>query len=125
MIIKLNAAQKLPAVCAGLKCVYTTQPAIQLSGRNVLNIHSMIKRATSSTVHTAALLWRSDVINVLAGQLKRRLAGLIRIVHATGCVQRVVKYKHRVTCQSVIMPYTQRKHKDAWKTQILLEFRAS
>jgi len=37
-----------------------------------------------STVHTAALLWRNDVTNVLAGLLKRHLAGLICIVHPTG-----------------------------------------
>jgi len=45
-----------------------------------------IKRATSSTVHTAALL-RVNLMtsSILAGPLKRRLAGLICIVHPTGC----------------------------------------
>jgi len=72
--------------------VYTMQPVlqpvVQSAGRNVLNIHS-IKRVTSSTVRTAALLWRNDVMSVLAGPLKRCLAGLICIVHptnrTTGC----------------------------------------
>jgi len=57
---------------------------VKTAGRNVLNIHS-IKRVTSSTVHTTALLCRSGVINVLAGPLKRRLAWLICIVYPTGC----------------------------------------
>ena len=70
----------------------------QPAGRNVVNIHS-IKRATSSTVHTAALLRRNDVINVLAGPFKRRLARLICIVHPTGCT--IVKCKHRVRLQGV------------------------
>jgi len=80
-------------------CNYiVVQPVVQPAGRNVLNTHS-IKHVTS-TVHTAALQWRNNVItkllnildylialviSVRAGPLKRRLAGLICIVHPTGC----------------------------------------
>ena len=68
------------------ECVYTLQQVVQPTEWNVVNIH-LIKRATSSTVHTAALRWRSDVVLVVvrSAYLTRRLAGLICIVHPNGC----------------------------------------
>jgi len=66
----------------------------------------LIKRITSYCSHSRlAARQPNDVISVLDRPLKRRLAGLICIVHPTGCtatavvqpvVQLAVKCKHRV-----------------------------
>jgi len=79
-----------------LKCVYTlqpvVQPVVQPAGRNVVNIHS-IKRATSSMLSTQPPC--SDVISVLAGPLKRRLAGLIGWMPSACFLQPVVQLHGR------------------------------
>jgi len=98
-----GGANVYPHVIHGsLQRVYTmqpdVQPVLQPTRRNTVNVHS-IKRVTSSTVHTAAFLRRSGVINVLAGPLKRLLAGIFAqfiqpVIQPV--VRRLVKCKHRV-----------------------------
>jgi len=66
------------------------------------NFKKSIKRVTSSCPHSRlAARQPNDVVSVLAGPLKRRLAALICIVHPTGCTTGCV---HTARTTAVVQP---------------------